>query len=73
MPIGTIKTYKGALSEEQKVQLHKEFADMMVRIEGKGNENLRKHVILTIEEEELEDISFGGLTPTREILNCLTN
>lgn len=49
MPIATIKTFKGALSKEQKVELHKRFADLMVEIEGKGNEEFRKFVILAIE------------------------
>lgn len=73
MPIATIKTYKGALNEKQKRQLHKEFADMMVRIEGNGNEELRKYVVLSIEEEEHINIGFGGIYPNERILNKLMN
>ena len=41
MPIATIKTMKGALTNEQKIELHRKFADLMVEIEGKGNEDIR--------------------------------
>ncbi len=73
MPIATIKTYKGALSSVQKKQLHKEFTDMMVRIEGNGNEDFRKLVLLTIEEEEPINMSMGGQIASRKFINHITN
>ncbi|MCX8129519.1 MAG: tautomerase family protein [Clostridia bacterium] len=72
MPIATIKTIRGALSEEQKLELHKKFADLMVEIEGKGNEELRKYVILAIEEEEPINMGIGGSTATLEFVKRLT-
>jgi phenylpyruvate tautomerase PptA (4-oxalocrotonate tautomerase family) len=72
MPIGTITTYKGALSNEQKQELHREFTDMMVRIEGNGNEELRKYVILNIKEVEHSQLSWGGRCPTKKLLDHLT-
>lgn len=72
MPIATIKTYKGALSDEQKRQIHREFADMMVRIEGKGNEDFRKLVILSIEEEDTVNMSLGGQVATKEFVKAVT-
>lgn len=72
MPIATIKTYRGALSDEQKRQIHREFSDMMVRIEGKGNEDFRKLVILSIEEEEPINMSLGGQCASDEFVKAIT-
>ncbi|ABY46557.1 MULTISPECIES: tautomerase family protein [Bacillus cereus group] len=72
MPIATIKTFKGALSKEQKVELHKRFADLMVEIEGKGNEEFRKFVILAIEEEEPINMGIGGVGGTDDIVKRIT-
>jgi len=72
MPIATIKTFKGALSKEQKVELHKRFADLMVEIEGKGNEEFRKFVILAIEEEEPINMGIGGVGATEDIVKRIT-
>jgi 4-oxalocrotonate tautomerase len=60
MPIAHITTMKGALSAEQKTVLHRRFADLMVEIEGKGNEELRKYVVLSISEEDPVNIGIGG-------------
>lgn len=68
MPIATIKTMKGALSNEQKKELHKRFADLMVEIEGNGNEEFRKYVILAIEEEEPINMGMGGVGATEEFV-----
>jgi len=72
MPIATIKVMKGILSKEEKVQLHKKFADLMVEIEGKGNEELRKFVILAIEEEEPINMGVGGFGATEEFVKKFT-
>ncbi|MBN1760209.1 MAG: tautomerase family protein [Chitinispirillaceae bacterium] len=68
MPIAHITTMKGALSEEQKRELHRRFADLMVEIEGKGNEELRKYVILSITEVEPVNISIGGRAASKEFV-----
>lgn len=73
MPIATIKTYKGALTEDQKKQIHREFADMMVRIEGKGNEEFRKLVILSIEEEKAINMSLGGQWANEAFVKKITS
>ena len=72
MPIATIKTIKGALSKEQKVELHRRFADLMVEIEGRGNEELRKYVILAIEEEDPINMGIGGFGATEEFVRKMT-
>ncbi|MGN4125039.1 tautomerase family protein [Lysinibacillus sphaericus] len=73
MPIATIKTFKGALTNEQKVELHRRFADLMVEIEGKGNEEFRKFVILAIEEEEPINLAIGGVGATEDIMKRITS
>lgn len=72
MPFATIKIIKGALSDEQKLELHKRFADLIVEIEGKGNEELRKFVFLTIEEEDPINMGIGGMAATPEFLKKIT-
>ena len=64
MPIATIKTIKGALTDEQKIELHRRFADLLVEIEGKGNEALRKFVIISIEEVDPINMGIGGRAAT---------
>ena len=68
MPIATIKTLKGMLTDEQKAELHKRFADLMVEIEGNGNEKLRKYVVLAIEEEEPINMGIGGIGATEDFV-----
>ena len=72
MPIATIKTMKGALSQQDKLELHKRFADLMVEIEGKGNEEIRKFVILAIEEEDPINMGIAGVAATEETVQRLT-
>lgn len=72
MPVATIKTMKGALTHEQKIELHRRFADLMVEIEGKGNEEIRKYVVLTIEEEEPINMGIGGVGATEEFVKRMT-
>ncbi|MGE7693112.1 tautomerase family protein [Lysinibacillus sp. NPDC094177] len=72
MPFATIKTFKGALTNEQKQELHRRFADLMVEIEGKGNEEFRKFVILAIEEEEPINLGIGGIRATEDLMKRIT-
>jgi 4-oxalocrotonate tautomerase len=72
MPIAHITTMKGALTREQKMELHRRFADLMVEIEGKGNEEIRKYVIVSISEEEPENISVGGNAANHEFVKKIT-
>ena len=72
MPIATIKTIKGALTDEQKIELHRRFADLLVEIEGKGNEALRKFVIISIEEVDPINMGIGGRAATAEFVKRMT-
>lgn len=68
MPIATIKTIKGALTDAQKIELHRKFADLMVQIEGRGNEELRKYVFLRIEEVEPINMGLDGRAATPDFV-----
>lgn len=68
MPIINIKTIKGALSEAQKKSMHRKLADMMVEIEGRGNEALRKYVVVSIQEEDPINMGIGGQAATADFL-----
>ena len=71
MPIATIKFIKGALTDEKKIELHRRFADLIVDIEG-GNPEIRKYVILAIEEEEPINLGIAGEHATEAFLHNMT-
>ena len=60
MPFVNIRTAKGALTLEQKKEMHRRIAQLLVEIEGHGNETFRPFVWVMIEEEEPENWSIGG-------------
>lgn len=60
MPFVNIKTLRGALSNQQKHELHKKIADVIVAIEGGDNERFRPYVMIMIEELEPQNASIGG-------------
>lgn len=72
MPIVNISTMKGALSGEQKEEMHKKVADLMVEIEGKGNEDFRKYVFIKIDEGNPENWSAGGRPASAEFVKKIT-
>lgn len=55
-----IKTLKGALSETRKAELHRRISDVMVEVEGRGNEQFRRYVMIMIEELDPGNASIGG-------------
>lgn len=60
MPFVNVKTLKGALSEAQKTELHQKITDVMVEVEGRGNQQFRPYVMIMIEELEPQNASLGG-------------
>ena len=60
MPFVNIKTMKGALTEEQKSELHEKITNVLVEIEGKGNKIFRRFVTVCIEELDPQNWSMGG-------------
>ncbi len=71
MPFVNIRTIKGALTTEQKQELQQRITDLMVEIEGHGNETFRQFVWVMIEEEESENWSIGGNQVSLEMLKTI--
>ncbi len=71
MPIVSIRTIKGILTKEKKAELHKRIADLLVEIEGEGNEEFRQLVIVTVDEDEPENFSMGGLPASKEFIDAI--
>ncbi len=72
MPFVNIKTLKGALSESQKTELHAKIADLMVEIEGRGNQQFRPYVMVMIEELEPENAGIGGKQASEDFVKKIT-
>jgi len=61
MPIVSIKTVKGLLTPEKKSELHKKISELLVEIEGGGNLQFAKFIVVNISEEPAENFSGGGI------------
>lgn len=71
MPFINVRTALGLLDAEQKSQLHAELTDVLVRIEGGGQEAFRQYVTVLIEEHPAEAWSVSGQPLTREAISSL--
>jgi 4-oxalocrotonate tautomerase len=71
MPIVTIRTIKGILTKDKKAELHKRITDLLVEIEGEGKEEFRQLVVVTIDEDEPEHFSMGGIPASKELIDAL--
>jgi len=71
MPIITINTIEGLLTKEKKQEIHKKITDVMVEVEGDGNEAFRNFVIINIIEEDHENFSMGGIQSSPELMEKL--
>jgi 4-oxalocrotonate tautomerase len=60
MPIVSVKTVKGLLTPEKKSELHQKLSELLVEIEGGGNSQFAKFVVVNITEEPAENFSGGG-------------
>ncbi len=68
MPFVNIKTLKGALTEAQKTELHRKISDVMVEIEGRGDPQFAKYVMIMIEELDPRNASIGGRQANEEFV-----
>lgn len=73
MPIVSIKTMSGALTEELKSEIHKRICDVMVATEGRGNKEFARYVTVIIEEQIPENFSVGGQMANPEFLKKITS
>ncbi len=68
MPFVKVQTIKGIMNSEQKNELLRRMADLIVEIEGKGDPEFRRSVWILIDEHEPEQWSLGGIQPTSEMI-----
>jgi 4-oxalocrotonate tautomerase len=68
MPFVNIRTIKGLLTDEQKKLLHKKITDVMIEVEGQGDNSFRQFVSIYIEDEEPINCSQGGMWATPEYI-----
>lgn len=71
MPFVNVKTVKGILTSEQKIELQGKITDLLVEYEGYNNPKFRQHVWVLIEDFEPSDWSLGGHTPSAEMIKAL--
>ena len=72
MPFVNIRTTRGLLNDQQKKLLHEELTELMVRIEGNGDPNFRKFVLVLIEEADATSWSVAGEQLTEESVQLLS-
>lgn len=72
MPFVQVRTLKGALDNEQKRELQRRLTDVMVEIEGNGNEAFRPFVWILISEEDPENWSIAGQAASLEALRAIS-
>lgn len=68
MPFVNISTAKGLLNDEQKRTLHSRITDLLVEVEGRGNPDFSKYVVVLIEEHDPGNWCFNGETVTEKAL-----
>ncbi|MDJ0535206.1 MAG: 4-oxalocrotonate tautomerase family protein [Xenococcaceae cyanobacterium MO_207.B15] len=66
MPFVNIRTVKGLLNEEQKLELHQRITELMIEIEGGGDPDFKQYIMILIEEQDAEDWSVSGVSLTAE-------
>ena len=71
MPTIKISTPKGMLTEEIKKEIHQGITDVMIRTEGRSNEEFAKFVTIIIDEQDPVNWSIGGNVVTPEIIKTL--
>jgi 4-oxalocrotonate tautomerase len=62
---------KGLLDAGKKKELHRRLTDLMVEIEGNGNKEFAKLVLIKIDEDIPENFSMGGKQATEELVKKL--
>ncbi len=72
MPFVNIKTLKGALTEDQKTELHRKVSEVMIEVEGRGDPQFGKYVMIMIEELEPRNASIGGRQASEEFVKKIT-
>lgn len=73
MPFLNIRTVKGLLSDGQKKELQKRLTELLIEIEGDGDPDFKKYIMILIEEHDAEDWSVSGLPLTPKAIQTIKN
>lgn len=60
MPFVNVRTARGLLNPQQKLQLHQELTELLVRVEGGGDPAFSRYVTVLLEEHDAESWSLSG-------------
>ena len=71
MPFVNIRTAKGLLSEGQKQELHDRLTELLIEIEGEGDPDFKKYIMILIEEHDAENWSVSGVSLTPEAIRTV--
>lgn len=71
MPFVNVRTVKGLLTEAQRQEMQDRISQVMLEIEGRGNPDFRKYIMVLIEEHDAAAWSVHGNTLTPEIVDGL--
>lgn len=71
MPFVNIRTAKGLLRPAQKRELQRRVTDLMVEIEGHGNPDFARFVMVLVEEHEADAWGIEGDSLTAEAVEAL--
>ncbi len=65
MPFVNVRTVKGLLSDQQRGELQERIAQVMLEVEGKGNPDFKKYIMVLVEEHEPSawNVHMDSLTP----------
>ena len=62
MPFVNVKAVRGVMSDQERTRLIERLTDVMVEVFARGNEELRPHIWVVVEEVEAEQWGAGGVT-----------
>lgn len=71
MPFVNVRTVKGLLTEAQRQEMQDRISQVMLEIEGRGNPDFQKYIMVLIEEHDAAAWSVHGNKLTPEIVDGL--
>ena len=71
MPFVTVRTVKGLLSAEQRREIQDRIAEVMLEVEGRGNPDFKKYIMVLVEEHDAAAWSVHGDSLTPKIVDDL--
>ena len=71
MPFVNVRTVKGLLTDRQRSELQERISEVMLEVEGKGNPDFKKYIMVLVEEHDAAAWSVHGDNLTPEIVQGL--